>query len=166
MVWYNSSVEQFNGGLKGLAFHRALRRGRPHRWRAEDVSEARRFEGKRVRADGTTSEGTFAARTPLTSWERSRFGLLAERCERRARQVLGLNPGEDLGPRDLAKVRRRALAWALEKSGLLFFRSRRITPGKRNKNRARIYVRVTQDLVKSRRKQVQLPLGFLLRFHV
>jgi transposase InsO family protein len=136
--WYNGAVEHCIGGLKRFALYRALYNGRPFSWTCDDVSGAREFMTCVVRSDGRTRKEVFEDRKPLTFDERIQFRCIYYRKERRARAQLGLDPYEILGPWAQAKADRLALAWALVECGFLFFRSRRISPVKKNKNRARI----------------------------
>jgi transposase InsO family protein len=136
--WYNGSVEHCIGDLKRFALYRALRNGRPFHWTCDDVSGAREFMTCVVRSDGRTRREVFEGRKPVTLDERIRFLCTYEKKERRARAKLGFDPYEVLGPRSRSKVDRLALEWALVECGYLFFRSRRISPVKKNLNRARI----------------------------
>ena len=136
--WYNGAVEHCIGDLKRFALYRALKNGRPFNWSCDDVSGAREFMTCVVRSDGRTRKEVFEDRKSLTLDERIEFLCTYENKERRARAKLGLDPYEILGPGARAKVDRLALEWALVECRFLFFRSRRISPVKKNKYRARI----------------------------
>jgi len=132
---YNGSVELTNGVLKRFIAWRAMQEGRADCWSCDDVRKARDTIGGFRRKGGLTRLQTFESRTPVTDSERaalrSSYESLRPIVMEELRKELESKKDKNPTAREAAlssKADRIALERALCENGLLFYRSRRVSP--------------------------------------
>jgi transposase InsO family protein len=133
--WYNGAVELCNCVLKRFARSLARYHGRLECWSCDDVRNARDAIGDLRREAGLTRRETFESRTPVTDADREALRLSFEKHRPLALEELLREletPPYDIRPKRMASLQAKADRIALERAlcenGLLFFRSRRVSP--------------------------------------
>ena len=134
-----------NRELKRLADSHARYHGRFECWSCDDVRKARDAIGDLRREGGLTRRETFASRPPISDPDRaslrSSFETLRPVVLEELLRKRGTSPRE-IAPKRLAALQaeadRIALERALCENGLLFYRSRRVSPLHSADFRARI----------------------------
>lgn len=128
---YNGSCEAGHGSIKTRAHHHAARRGHAEAWTCDDVEAARIETNATARprgATGPTPDEAWNGRRPIEQDERDRFraAVAIQVAEERSRR--GFSMESELGKAEQASVQRAAIARALTDSGLLQFKTRRVSP--------------------------------------
>lgn len=129
MPSYNGSVEAGIGALEVRAFYESARHDRPGQWTSDDIAAARLQANATVRRFGPTSptpDEAWNARRPITDIESHQFRRTYDHAHQRACAELDHAPTGS--HRERARLDRVALTCALVERGLLFIRSRLVTP--------------------------------------
>jgi transposase InsO family protein len=128
---YNGSVEAGIGSLEVRAFYESARHDRPGQWTSDDIAVARLQANATVRRFGPNSptpDQAWNARTPITDLDSHLFRQAYDRERQRACAERAHAPDEPESHWLRASIDRVALSRALIQRGLLFIRSRRVTP--------------------------------------
>lgn len=126
---YNGSVEAGIGALEVRAFYESARHDRPGQWTSDDIAAARLQGNATIRRCGPTSptpDEAWDTRRPITDIESHRFRQAYDRGYMRACAERDHALTESHWQR--AQIDRVALTYALVERGLLFIRSRLVTP--------------------------------------
>lgn len=125
---YNGSVEAGIGALEVRAFYESARHGRPGEWTSDDVAAAR-LQANTIHRAGAmrpTPDEAWEARPPISDLESHRFRQAYDRGYQRACEERDHAPSTSHWQR--AQLDRVALTYALVERGLLFIRTRLVTP--------------------------------------
>ena len=127
---YNGTIEAGNGSLKTHARQEALRHGRTI-WTSDDLEVAWESANTSARPWGLTGpspDQRWAARTPITAVERSRFQTTLTHRKTQVIAEFGLRPSDLTRRAVRADVDRTATRRALESLGYLFVSGGPIRP--------------------------------------
>ena len=124
---FNGSCEAGIGGLNARAHHLAAHFDRPGAWTSDEIEGARLYGNEsRTESGKMTPAEAFARRTQTTEDERRTFLEIVEEERARERAARGLLLPFDIPQKDKDDIDRTAIAQALDRSGLLWIRRRRI----------------------------------------
>jgi transposase InsO family protein len=138
---YNGSIEAGIGALEVRVFYESARQDRPGYWTSDDVAAARLQANATIRRFGPgtpTPDELWDRRAPITVLESQLFCLAYDRERQRACAERDHAPSDRESHRLRASIDRVALTRALIERGLLFIRSRRVTPPITLRSAARI----------------------------
>jgi hypothetical protein len=127
---YNGACEAGGGSIKTRAHHLSAREGRAGEWTLEDVEGARLLANETGRPFGETGPvpvERWAKRTTIGQAERESFRARVEEALAAERALRG-SPEREPDAKELASLRRAAIARALVESGILHFKTRRVSP--------------------------------------
>jgi len=131
MPSYNGSIEAGIGALEVRAFYESARHDRPGHWTSDDIAAARLQANAHIRRFGPgtpTPDEIWDRRARITPLESQLFRLAYDGERQRACAEYDDASSDRESHRFRASIDRVALTRALIERGLLFLRSRRLTP--------------------------------------
>jgi len=131
MPSYNGSIEAGIGALEVRVFYESARHDRPGRWTSDDISAARLQANAHIRRFGPgtpTPDELWDRRQRVSTLEAQLFRLAYDRERQRVCAERDDAPSDRESHRFRASIDRDALTRVLIERGLVFIRSRRVTP--------------------------------------